>query len=132
MTEERIVQAETPEGNTHTSTTIITDRPDPDSGISIWFVMFAVLLAVLVAIWAFSSMGTDTPAEDPMDAAAEQLNAAAGAVGDAAEEVGDAAGEVGDAAGDVRDAAGDAAATAADNVEATVEDTQDTMSGSTE
>lgn len=125
MTEERIVQAETPEGNTHTSTTIITDRPDPDSGISIWFVMFAVLLAVLVAIWAFSSMGTDTPAEDPMDAAAEQLNAAAGAVGDAAE-------EVGDAAGDVRDAAGDAAATAADNVEATVEDTQDTMSGSTE
>jgi hypothetical protein len=108
MTEERIVRAETPEGNTHTSTTIITDRPDPDSGISIWFVMFAVLLAVLVAIWAFSSMGSDTPVEDPMDQAADELNQAAGAVGEAAGEVRDAASDVGQAASDTVDDAADA------------------------
>jgi hypothetical protein len=112
MTEERIVRAETPEGNTHTSTTIITDRPDPDSGISVWFVMFAVLLAVLIGIWAFASMnGQEVAPEDPIGQASEQLNAAAGAVGEAAEDVSDAAGDVGEAAEDVGAAAADSAET---------------------
>jgi hypothetical protein len=117
MTEERIVRAESPEGNTHTSTTIITDRPDPDSGISSWFVLFVVLLAVLIGIWAFTSMSNSDAAEDQMmDNAAEQLDAAAGAVGDAADQVGDAAGEVRDAASDVGDAAADTVDDAADTV----------------
>lgn len=117
MTEERIVRAETPEGNTHTSTTIITDKPDPDSGISSWFVLFVVLLAVLIGIWAFTSMNnSDAAADDTMDNAAAQLDAAAGAVGDAASDVGDAAGEVRDAAGDVGQAATETVDDAADTV----------------
>lgn len=119
MSEERIVRTDSPEGHTHTSTTIITDRPDPDSGISAWFVLFVVLLAVLIGIWAFSSMTNQDAVEDElMDDAASQLNAAAGAVGDAANEVGDAAGEVRDAASDVGEAASD---TVDDAAAATVE-----------
>lgn len=122
MTEERIVRADTPEGHTHTSTTIITDRPDPDSGISVWFVMFAVLLAVLIGIWAFVSMGnTETAETDVLDSAGAELSAAADAVGDAAADVGDAAGDVGAAAGDVRDAAADTANDVADDAAATME-----------
>lgn len=117
MTEERIVRAESPEGHTHTSTTIISDRPDPDSGISSWFVLFVVLLAVLIGIWAFTSMNNSDAAEDElMDDAAAQLNAAAGAMGDAANEVGDAAGEVRDAASDVGNAAADTVDDAAETV----------------
>ncbi|RZA28219.1 MAG: hypothetical protein EOP02_08080 [Proteobacteria bacterium] len=84
MTQERIDNIETPDGNTHTSTTIITDRPK--SGMSGWFVMFVVLAAVLVALWAFTAMGSS-------------------------EMVGDAAGQVGTAA---QDAASDVAPAAAE------------------
>ncbi len=50
MTEERTDRIEMPSGNTHTTTTIITDEPKR-SGTSGWFLMFVVLLAVVVAIW---------------------------------------------------------------------------------
>ena len=103
MTQERIDSVETPDGNTHTSTTIITDRPK--SGMSGWFVMFVVLAAVLVALWAFTAMGSSEIAKDTA------IENAANNVGAAASQVGDAAGQVGTAA---QDAASDVAPAAAE------------------
>lgn len=91
MTEERTDHVEMPSGNTHTTTTIITDEPKR-SGISGWFLMFVVLVAVLVALWVFVGGNQSEVAKD--NAIAE----AAERAGDTAEQVGDAPAEVGDAA----------------------------------
>ncbi len=72
------------------------------SGTNGWFVMFTVLAAVLVGLWAFTQLGGAEMAKD-------------NAVADAAEEVGRAAGEVGDAARDIGDAAQDAADSVSDS-----------------
>ncbi|MBD3728123.1 MAG: hypothetical protein IE933_00275 [Sphingomonadales bacterium] len=91
MTEERITRVDSPDGDPHTThTTIIHDGGDRRGGISGWFVMFAVLLAVLVGVWAFTSMGGAEMAKD-------------NAIADAADNVGAAANKVGDAAQDVAD-----------------------------
>ena len=100
MTEERITRVETPEGNTHTSTTIVNDgEPRRGGGGMTWFVLFVVLLAVLVGIWAFTQLGETEMAKDT--AVAE----AADSVGAAAEEVGDAAQQAGEAVEDAADTA---------------------------
>lgn len=88
MTEERITEVESPDGHTHTHTTVITDQPK--SSISGWFVMFLVLLAVLAGIWAFTQMGGAEVAKD-------------NAIADAANNVGNAANQVGSAAEEVAD-----------------------------
>lgn len=111
MTEQRTDRIETPDGNTHTSTTIVTDEPRRGSGVSGWFLMFVVLLAVLVAIWVFVGSNQSEVAKD--NAIAE----AASRVSTTAEEVGDAAAKVGDAAEDTASAAQDAAQGAATEVQ---------------
>lgn len=88
MTEERITEIESPEGNTRTHTTVITDQPK--SGISGRFVMFVVLLAVFLGIWAFTQMGGAEMAKD------NAIADAAGNVGEAANQVGNAAEQVAD------------------------------------
>ncbi len=88
MTEERITRTETPEGNTHTQTTIIRDSDVPNSGGSrSWLLMIVLLIAVVAGIYVFSQMGGAEAAKDT-------------AIADAAEQVGDAAQQVGDAAED--------------------------------
>ncbi|MXO64649.1 hypothetical protein [Altericroceibacterium endophyticum] len=88
MTEERITKVETPDGETHTETTIITERDQPRSRMSVWFVMFVVVVAVIVALWAFNKMGTAEVAKDNAIAgAADDVGAAAGQIGNAAEDV---------------------------------------------
>ena len=111
MTEERTDRIETPDGNTHT-TTVITDEPRR-SGVSGWFLMFVVLLAVVVAIWVFVGQNNSEVAKD-------------NAVADAASKVSASAQQVGDAAATVGDAAKDAAGAARDSAEAAVGDAQDT------
>jgi hypothetical protein len=110
MTEQRTDRIETPDGNTHT-TTIVTDEPRR-SGISGWFLMFVVLLAVVVAIWVFVGQNNSEVAKD--NAVAE----AASKVSTTAEQVGKAADKVTDAAEDTAAAAKDAARGAADDAQA--------------
>lgn len=92
MTEERITRVETPEGNTHTTTTIVHDgEPRRSGGGMTWFVLFVVLLAVLVGIWAFTQMGGAEMAKDnAMADAADKVGAAADNIGDAARDAGQA------------------------------------------
>jgi hypothetical protein len=100
MTEERITRVETPEGDTHTTTTIIHDGEPRRSGGTTWFVLFVVLLAVLVGIWAFTQMGGAEMAEDDaMANAADKVGAAAENVGDAARDAGQAVENAADKAG---------------------------------
>jgi hypothetical protein len=102
MTEERITQVETPEGNTHTSTTIVTDGEPRRSGSGgTWFVLFVVLLAVLVGIWAFTQMGgAEIQKDNAMTEAANSVGAAADKVGDAAQDAGSAVEEAANNAAD--------------------------------
>ena len=94
MTEERVTEVHTPDGNTHTThTTVVTDEPRGGGG-SGWVIAIVLILAIIVGIWAFSTMGGSEMAKDD-------------AVADAANNVGDAAQQVGDAA---QDAAADSVA----------------------
>lgn len=88
MTEERITEYETPDGNTHTRTTIITDREK--SGGSGWLVLIVLIIAIVAGIWAFTQFENSEIAKDS-------------AIAEAAESVGTAANQVGDAAQDVAD-----------------------------
>lgn len=92
MTEERITRVETPEGNTHTTTTIVNDGAgEGKSSGTTWFVLFVVLLAVLVGIWAFTQLGETEMAKDNAVAeAADSVNAAADNIGEAAQDAGQA------------------------------------------
>lgn len=84
MTEERITETSTPEGNTHTHTTVITDQPRSGGGFK-WIMLVALIVVGIGAVLVFSQMGDAEAAKD-------------NAVADAAEQVGEAAGQVGDAA----------------------------------
>ncbi len=89
MTEERITETETPDGRTHTHTTVVTNEPRRGGGAT-WPILLVVLIAVIAGIWIFSQIGGAEAAKD---------NAIAGA----ANEVGDAAQQVGNAAQDAAD-----------------------------
>ncbi len=84
MTEERITETTTPEGNTHTRTTVITDQ-QRSGGAFKWFALLALIVVGIGAVLVFSQLGDAEAAKDT-------------AVADAAEQVGQAAGQVGDAA----------------------------------
>lgn len=91
MTEERITRVETPEGNTHTTTTVINDGKAKSGGGTTWFVLFVVLLAVLVGIWAFTQMGgAEMTKDNAVAEAADKVGAAADNVGEAAQDAGQA------------------------------------------
>ena len=86
MTEERVVETRSPEGETtHTHTTVITDEPRSHGGT--WLLAIVLLIALIVGIWAFTSIGGAEAAKD-------------NAIADAANDVGTAAQQVGDAAQD--------------------------------
>ena len=90
MTEERITEVEGPSGTTHSHTVVINDEPK-SSQISGWFVMFLVLLAVVLGVWAFSQMGgAETAKDNAIADAANKVGQAADSVGNAAESASEA------------------------------------------
>ncbi len=93
MTEERTTRVEEPDGSTHTTTTVVTDRPEKSGGMSIGLILI-LLVAVAAAIWAFSGMSNSEVAKD------NAIASAANDVGNAAQQAGNA---VEDVAKDVTD-----------------------------
>jgi hypothetical protein len=86
MTEERITETRTPEGNTHTHTTVVTDQPRSGGGFK-WFGLLALLIVGAIGVLIFSQMSDAEVAKDSAVAdAAAQVGEAANQVGDAAEE----------------------------------------------
>lgn len=94
MAEQRTTEIETPSGNTHTHTTVITDSPR-SGGMGKWVMLLVLLVIAGLAFVAFTQMGDAEIAKD-------------NAVADAAESVGNAAENVGEAAQDVGEAAQEA------------------------
>ena len=91
MAEERVTEVETPSGNTHTHTTVVSDGERSGGGGATWLIVLLLIVVAAVAIYLFSGMAGSEQAKD-------------NAVANAAGEVGDAANQVGDAAQDAADA----------------------------
>ena len=89
MVEERITEVETPSGNTHTHTTVVSDGERSGGGAT-WLIVLLLIIIAAVAIYFLSGMSQSEVAEN--NAVAE----AAGEVGDAANAVGNAAQEAAD------------------------------------
>ncbi|WP_305095896.1 hypothetical protein [Croceibacterium aestuarii] len=89
MTEERITEVRTPEGDTHTThTTVISD--EPRRGGSGWLIAIVLLVAVVAGLWIFSTMGgAEMAKDDAVAQAADDVGNAANSVGDAAKEAAD-------------------------------------------
>ena len=83
MVEERVTEVETPSGNTHTHTTVVSDGERSGGGAT-WLIVLLLIIVAAVAIYFFSGMSGSEVAKD--DAIAN----AAGEVGEAADQVGDA------------------------------------------
>jgi len=86
MTEERITETRTPEGNTHTNTTVVTDQPSSGGGVK-WVGLLVLFVIGVIAVLMFTQMSDSQIAKDSaVSDAAQQVGNAAGQVGDAAEE----------------------------------------------
>jgi hypothetical protein len=83
MVEERITEVETPSGNTHTHTTVVSDG-DRSGGGATWVIVLLLIVVGAVAIWFFSGMSGSEVAKD-------------NAVAEAADDVGNAATQAGEA-----------------------------------
>lgn len=88
MVEERVTEVETPSGNTHTHTTVVSDG-GRGSGAT-WLIVLLLVVIAGVAIWFFSGMSGSEVAKD-------------NAIAEAANDVGNAAQQAGDAAQDAAD-----------------------------
>jgi hypothetical protein len=93
MAEERITEVETPTGNTHTHTTVITHEPRSGGGGATWLIVLLLIVAVIVALFFFSGMSNSEVAKD--NAVAEAANSVGNAAQDAGAAVEDAAKNVG-------------------------------------
>jgi hypothetical protein len=93
MVEERITEVETPSGNTHTHTTVVSDAARSGGG-AMWLIVLLLIVVAAVAFWFLSGMSQSEIAEN------NAVTEAAGEVGEAANEVGEAAQQAGDAAQD--------------------------------
>jgi hypothetical protein len=89
MVEERITEVETPSGNTHTHTTVVTDDRRSRGGAT-WVIVLVVIILAGLAIWLFSGMsGAEVAKDNAVAEAAGDVGNAASAVGDAAQEAAD-------------------------------------------
>ena len=57
MAEERITEVETPNGNTHTHTTVITDGGRSGGSGGIFIIALLIIVALVIGIWAFNNYG---------------------------------------------------------------------------
>ena len=88
MVEERVTEVETPSGNTHSHTTVISDRPR--GGGATWLILLVVVVLAAVAVFYLSGMsGSEVAKDNAVANAAEDVGAAAGQVGDAAQDAAD-------------------------------------------
>jgi uncharacterized protein HemX len=85
MVEERVTQVDSPEGATHTHTTVITDGERSGAGGGILLIALLIIVALVVGVWAFNKYGGAEANKD------NAIANAANQVGDAAQSVGDAA-----------------------------------------
>lgn len=89
MVEERITEVETPSGNTHTHTTVVSDGRRSGGG-STWAIVLLVIVVGALALWFFSGMsGSEVAKDNAVAEAAGEVGAAAGQVGDAAQDAAD-------------------------------------------
>ena len=92
MVEERITETRTPDGNTHTTHTVVSDSPENRGGGAKWMIILLLVVAVIAGIFFFSQASDAEIAKDNAIAgAAEEVGNAASQVGDAAEQAGEAA-----------------------------------------
>lgn len=92
MTEERITEVETPDGNTHTTHTIVTGDGDARTGGggSGWLIAIVLIIALVAAFFIFSSQsGSEVAKDNAIENAANNVGAAAQNVGEAAKDVAD-------------------------------------------
>lgn len=92
MAEERITEIETPDGNVHTTHTIVTEGGEKRAGASGWLIGLVVLVAAIVALYLFSQQnGVEVAKDNAVAEAASNVSDAAGKIGDAAQDAGEAA-----------------------------------------
>ena len=92
MAEERVTETQTPDGATHTHTTIIEDGGRSGGGAG-WLIAVLILIAIVIGVWAFTRYGGSE---------ANKNNA----IANAANQVGDAAQKAGNAAQDAANNSG--------------------------
>ena len=93
MTEERITETHTPDGNTHTTHTVVTDEPRRGGGSGL-LIGLGLLVLAIVAFVVFTQMsGAEMAKDDAVANAANQVGEAANQVGDAAQDAGEAIGD---------------------------------------
>ena len=85
MAEERITEVESPDGSTHTHTTVIADGARSGGGGGIFLIALLIIVALVLGVWAFNRWGGAEANKD------NAVAAAANQVGDAAQKAGDAA-----------------------------------------
>ncbi|MGZ3249709.1 MAG: hypothetical protein ACXU7E_08270 [Croceibacterium sp.] len=90
MAEERITEVQSPTGETHTHTTVITDGERSGGGGGMFLIALLIIVALVVGVWAFNQWGGSE---------ANKNNA----IANAANQVGDAAQKAGNAAQDAAD-----------------------------
>jgi len=84
MAEERVTETQTPDGATHTHTTIIEDGGRSGGGAG-WLIAVLILIAIVIGVWAFTRYGGSEANKN------NAIANAANQVGDAAQKAGDAA-----------------------------------------
>jgi uncharacterized protein HemX len=90
MVEERTTQVETPSGETHTHTTVVSDTPRSGGGAT-WLILLLLVVVAAVAVFYLSGMsGAEVAKDDAVADAAQDVGAAASQVGDAAQDAADA------------------------------------------
>lgn len=92
MAQERVTETRTPDGDTHTHTTVIEDGGRSSGGAG-WLIALLILIAIVIGVWAFTQWGGSE---------ANKNNA----IANAANQVGDAAQQAGDAAQDAANNSG--------------------------
>ena len=84
MAEERVTETRSPDGNTHTHTTVIEDGGRSGGGAG-WLIALLILVAIVIGVWAFTQWGGSEANKN------NAIANAANQVGDAAQQAGNAA-----------------------------------------
>lgn len=88
MTEDHIVETETPSGNVHTTHTVVTDNGARRGGGAGWLIALVLIIVALAAFYLFSQRnGSEVAKDNAVAEAANEVGAAASQVGEAAKDV---------------------------------------------